>query len=116
MLSFVADENFRREIVLGLRLRRPDLDVVRVQDVGLRTADDPDILDWASRAGRLVLTHDASTMPDLAYARVARGEPMPGVCVVPDDLPTREAIDEIEVLAMCSHDREWVGRVVYVPL
>lgn len=41
MLRRVSDENFNGDIVRGLRLRRPDLDLVRAQDVGLEGADDP---------------------------------------------------------------------------
>ena len=35
MLRLLADENFHGDIVRGLLLRQPDLDLVRVQDVGL---------------------------------------------------------------------------------
>lgn len=41
MLRFAADENFNADIVRGLRRRLPELDIVRVQDVGLSGADDP---------------------------------------------------------------------------
>ena len=47
MLRFVADENFNNNIVRGLLLRQPELDIVRVQDVGLTSADDPIVLEWA---------------------------------------------------------------------
>jgi hypothetical protein len=32
MLRLVADENFNGDIVRGLLLRQPDLDIVRAQD------------------------------------------------------------------------------------
>lgn len=35
MLRLLADENFNGDIVRGLLLQKPDLDVIRVQDVGL---------------------------------------------------------------------------------
>ena len=35
MLRFVADENFNNNIVRGLLRRQPELDLVRIQDVGL---------------------------------------------------------------------------------
>ena len=40
MLAFLRDENFKGDIVRGLRHQRPELDLVRVQDVGLSGADD----------------------------------------------------------------------------
>ena len=36
MLLLVSDENFNNDIVRGLLRRKPDLDIVRVQDVGWR--------------------------------------------------------------------------------
>ena len=41
MLRLLSDENFNGDIVRGLFLRQPNLDLLRVQDVGLREADDP---------------------------------------------------------------------------
>lgn len=73
MLLLVADENFNNDIVRGLLRKKPDLDIVRVQEVGLRGADDPAILEWAANEGRVVLTHDAATMTYYAYERVRAG-------------------------------------------
>jgi predicted nuclease of predicted toxin-antitoxin system len=64
MLRLLADENFNGDIVRGLLLRQPTLDVVRVQDVGLIGTDDSEILAWAAENNRIVLTHDRATMPD----------------------------------------------------
>jgi predicted nuclease of predicted toxin-antitoxin system len=63
MLRLLADENFNGDIVRALLLRQPDLDIVRVQDVGLAGLDDPDILDWAAANDRIILTHDRATLP-----------------------------------------------------
>ncbi len=40
MLRFVADENFNSQIVRGLLLQRGNMDIVRLQDVGLGGAGD----------------------------------------------------------------------------
>jgi hypothetical protein len=55
MLRLVADENFNNNIVRGLLRREPDLDIVRVQDVGLSGVDDPTVLEWAAQEGRVLL-------------------------------------------------------------
>jgi len=81
MLRLLADENFNGDIVRGLSSRQPDLDLVRVQDVGLGGADDPDVLAWAADNSRIVLTHDRATMSDHAYERAAAGEGMAGVFI-----------------------------------
>ena len=48
---FLADENIDSDLILGLRRTVDDIDVVRVQDVGLRTVGDPEILQWAAGEG-----------------------------------------------------------------
>lgn len=73
MLSFLTDENFDSRILDGLLLRKPDIGVVRAQDVGLERQEDPIVLDWAAERGRILLTHDVSTMTAFAYDRVRRG-------------------------------------------
>jgi hypothetical protein len=53
MLNLLSDENFNGDIVRGLFLRQPQLNLLRVQDVGLQTIDDPTILAWAASNGRI---------------------------------------------------------------
>ena len=109
MLRLLADENFSGEIVRGLRLRGDDLDLERVQDVGLTSAEDPAVLAWAAAHGRILLTHDRATMPSFAYERVVAGEPMAGVIVVSDRMPVRNVIDELDLIDRCSRQDKWRG-------
>lgn len=116
MLPLAADENFNNAIVRGLLRRNPDLDIVRVQDVGLSGADDRTILDWAASAGRVLLTHDVSTITRYAYERVEARLPMPGVFEVSRKVPIRAAIEDILLIAEYSLEGEWEGQVRYLPL
>jgi hypothetical protein len=115
-LNFLTDEDFDNDITRALFERLLGLDLVRAQDVGLRGAADPEILERAAREGRILLTHDASTMKPYAYSRVASGQPMPGVFVVSQVKPLRVIIEHLVLLAECSLDGEWDGRVRHVPL
>ena len=116
MLRFLVDENFNGNIVRGLLRRRPTLQLLRVQDVGLGEEDDPTILEWASRENCILLTHDRATMPDFAYQRIIAGQSMPGVFVVNDRLSVRQVIDELLLLDEASETSEWAGIVLYLPL
>ncbi|MFP4099435.1 DUF5615 family PIN-like protein [Coleofasciculus sp.] len=115
-MKLLSDENFHGDIVRGLFLCQPNLDLVRIQDIGLRAVDDPAILDWAAANNRIVLTHDRATMPNFAYERLARGEEMSGLFVVNDRMPIRQVIDELLLLIDCSQQSEWKGIVLYLPL
>jgi hypothetical protein len=116
VLKLAADENFNNNIVRGLLRRNPRIDVARVQDVGLSGADDPTVLAWAADEGRVLLTHDVTTMTHYAYERVQAGEPMPGVFEVARMVPIGLAIADILLLAECSIEEEWAGQVRYLPL
>jgi len=116
MLRLAADENFNNNIVRGLLRRKPELDIVRVQDVGLSGANDPTVLEWAAREGRVLLTHDVSTITRYAYERVEAHQPMPGVFEVSRAVLIRRAIEDILLLAECSLEGEWEGQVRYLPL
>jgi predicted nuclease of predicted toxin-antitoxin system len=116
VLRWAIDEDFNGRIVRGLLRRVRTLDLVRIQDVGLSGASDADVLEFAADDKRLLLTHDARTMPLRAYARVMAGNPMPGVVVCGQDVPIRQAIEDIILLDEASDAGEWDGVVMYLPL
>ncbi len=116
MLQFLADEDFNRVIVDGLLARKPDLDIVRAQDVGLARMIDPVVLTWAAERGRVLLTHDVRTMTRFTYERIRAGLPCPGVFVVPQTAPVGRIIDDLLVVAAGSLPNEWEGQVRYLPL
>ncbi len=116
MLLLIADENFNNDIVRGLLRRKSDLDIVRVQDVGLSGADDATILEWAAQENRVMLTHDVTTITKYAYERVQAGKRMPGVFEVSRSVPVGVAIEDILWLVECCLEGEWEGQVRYLPL
>jgi hypothetical protein len=116
MIRLAADENFNNDVVRGVRRRNVGVDILRVQDADLSGADDPAVLEWAAQTGRVLLTHDVSTMTRYAYDRVRDGKPMPGVFEVGRHVPIGVAIEEIVLLAECSREGEWEGQVRYLPL
>jgi hypothetical protein len=115
MLRLAADENFDGDIVRGLRLRVRHLDLLRVQDTEISGAPDQEVLDWAAKQARVLLTHDFDTLISDAWSRVAAGLPMPGVVAVPQDIATGAAIEELELLTLASLDGEWEGHVLFLP-
>lgn len=116
MLRMLSDEDVPGDIIQGLRQRQPGLDMIRVQEVGLMHTPDPDILEWAAREGRQICTRDRRTMTRHAYERVAQGLPMPGVFVIPEELPVGKAVKELELIALLSDSDEWRDRVIFLPL
>jgi hypothetical protein len=62
-----------------------------------------------------LLTHDVNTLTAFAYDRIAAGLPMPGVFEVPLSVPIKVVIEDILLLAECSVEGEWDGKVSYLP-
>lgn len=116
MIALLTDEDVDGRIIRGALRKYPTLDLVRAQDVGLSGQGDPTVLDWAARAGRVVVTHDGATMPRHAYARVGDGLPMPGVLHVARSMPIGQAIEEIMLVAECYSPDECEDQVVFLPL
>jgi hypothetical protein len=100
----------------GVLRQAPDVDIVRVQDIGLSGADDPTVLVWGAEAERIILTHDVVTMITFAYQRIEAGLSMPGLFEVNRRISVGLAIEEIILIAECSLESEWEGQVRFLPL
>jgi len=116
MIRFAADEDFDNDIIRALKRRISDTDIVRVQDADLSGTADAVVLAWAAGEGRVLLTHDASTMSFHALERLRVDESMPGVIVAHQRLPIGDVIEDLVLIATCSTPEEWAGRVYFLPL
>ena len=70
MLSLVADENFNYDILRGVMGQFPEVDLVTLEEWGLRGITDPDLLAWAAEPPRMsffspkgVLIESSATEP-----------------------------------------------------
>ncbi len=116
MIRFLADEDFNNDILRALRRRRPAVDILRVQDVGLSGQPDPVVLAWAAEQGRVLLTHDAATLVGHAFGRVSAGQAMPGGLIASQSAAIAAVIADLELVVEVTDGAEWSGRVVYLPL
>ncbi|MEW6128039.1 MAG: DUF5615 family PIN-like protein [Acidobacteriota bacterium] len=116
MLQLLIDQDFDHDILRGLSRRVLNLDVITAHQVGLSNASDLELLEYAASENRLLLTHDLKTMPEHAATRLAENQPMTGIIVVPRSLTINQAIDELEIIALCSETAEWHKRICILPL
>ncbi|MBX3244164.1 MAG: DUF5615 family PIN-like protein [Acidobacteria bacterium] len=115
-MKFLTDEDLRGQITEGILARLPELDLVRVQDVGLRSANDALVLEFAASENRILISQDVRTMIVHAKARLLAGKPMPGLLLIPDSIPIGIAIESVITVAECSLEGEWDGKIQYLPL
>jgi hypothetical protein len=114
MLPLLSDEDLRGAIVDGLRRHFPDIDLVRVQDVGLIQSPDPRILQYAAEHRRVVVTHDRNTMVSRARDRIDSGQAMAGVVVVEQLINIGKAIQELGTLAQAGEPGDLDGQILFL--
>ena len=116
MVPLLIDENFNHRILRGLKRRLPALDYVLVQETEVFQQEDPQVLDWAVAHNCVIITHDVNTMTKYAYQRLEAGQPLPGVVIIPKELPIGSAIEELSVLLACSQPEEFPNRIIHLPI
>ena len=79
-------------------------------------ADDPAVLEWAAQEGRIVLTHDISTLVSFAFERIASGRSMPGIFAARSSGSIGAIIEDLVLLTECSVEGEWQDHVRFLPL
>ncbi len=110
------DENFNGIIVRQLLRKYPNLDLMRVQDSNVYGLADDIVLEWAAAEGRILLTHDLSTMPYYAYLRINSGISMPGLFAISETAPFNQVVDDLILIIEGSEPDEWKDLVEYLPL
>jgi predicted nuclease of predicted toxin-antitoxin system len=96
-VKFLADENLRRAIVLGLRRREPSVSFVQAYEAGSRGKDDPTVLQLAAEQNRILVSHDVRTLPRHFRHFIIR-QASPGVFLVPQQLPLSSAIEQLALI------------------
>jgi hypothetical protein len=115
MLRLLIDQDIDHDIPRGLIRRIPRVDVVTAFEIGLSKATDPELLTWAAQEGRIIVTHDRTTMPIHAANLMSKGENIAGLFVVLRRLPLHQVIDDLELMITCSENDEWVNVIRYLP-
>jgi hypothetical protein len=73
------------------------------------------VLDATAREGRILVTHDQSTMP-AEFAEFIENRSHPGVIVAPQHLPTSVVAQDLLLIWGASDAEEWVNRICYLPI
>lgn len=114
MLPLLSDEDLKNAIVARLQLHFPEIDLVRVQDVGLMQTPDPVILEYAASHHRVIVTHDRNTMTGHAQDRMGQGLLMTGLIVLGQFLNIGKAIQEVGTLALAGGPGDLDGQILYL--
>lgn len=112
MLRAYADENVVAPLVEALRRR--GMDVVTVQELGRREADDTELLDEALLDERLMLTNDTDFLA-IAAGRSSRSEPFAPIIYWPQQQRRIGDLVSALIALASNHDySELLGQVVFL--
>jgi hypothetical protein len=90
---------------------------VRAQDVReISGKDDRALLRFATAEGRVVVTHDLSTMIPAMQEQMRIELRCAPIVIAPDSLPVGAAVDDLLVLDGCATEADWAAGVIYMPL
>lgn len=114
-IKFLADEDLRRAIVLGVRRREPSLSFLQAADVGVAGKDDPTVLKIAANEGRILVSHDVRTMPRY-FRGFINAQSSPGLVLIPQRLKSAIAIEHLLIIGLASEAEEWINQICHLPL
>lgn len=115
MLRLLIDQDLDHDILRGFIRRIPQIDVVTAFEIGMSEATDRELLTWAAQEGRIIVTHDRTTMPTHASNLMGEGKNIAGLFVVLRRLPLHQVIEDLELMITCSENDEWVNVIRYLP-
>ena len=113
-IRFQADADLNQIIVSAVLRRVPAIDFRTATTAGLAGLKDHEVLALAARDGRILVTHDQSTMPR-HFGEFVRLQRSPGLIVVPQHLPVGEVADDLILIWTATQAREWTDRIAFLP-
>jgi predicted nuclease of predicted toxin-antitoxin system len=115
-VRFLADADLNKAIVTGVLRREPSVDFLTAQAAGLRGMKDPAVLALAAQQQRVLVSHDAGTMPHHFRKFREGGSPCSGIFLIPQSLDIGTAIEELLIIWLVSEAAEWNNRMEWLPL
>jgi hypothetical protein len=120
-LTFVLDEHLRGPLWQAIQRHNQSgglpIDAVRVgdsADLPLGTRD-PEILQWAERHGRILVSLDRHTMPNHLKNHLLLGRHSPGVLLVDASCTMSAIVSALELAAHAGNPIDYADQTSYVP-
>lgn len=107
-IRFLADADLNKNIVRGVLMQAPEVDFkVTLELQGL---PDSQVLAYAAREGRSLVTHDLRTMP-VHFGEFIQTQNSPGVFIIYQNISVRRAIDKLILTWAASEAEEYINSI-----
>ena len=114
-IRFQADADFNEDIVTGVLRREPGVDFQTAEKAALRGLNDHQVLTFAAKEGRILVSHNRRTMP-YHFANFISASTSPGLLIVSQKTDPLIAIEELILIWAASEAEEWINIICAVPL
>jgi hypothetical protein len=114
-VRFQADADLHQMIITALVRCQSGVDFQTATAAGLAGLLDPQVLERAATEGRVLVSHDQSTMPQ-HFAAFIQNQPSAGLLIIPQHLSYAVVVEELLLIWVASEAEEWINRIAYLPL
>jgi hypothetical protein len=114
-IRFLADADLNHAIVKGVRGREPALDLMSAAEAHPEGLSDLEVIVFAASQGRILISHDTSTLPTHFIGHLRTGGSSPGVFLVRQRVSCGEPIEALLTIWSASNAAEWVDQIYYLP-
>ena len=111
---FLADVDLKRAIVDGVLRRDHNVDFKIAQQASLDGMADPEVLAFAALEGRVLVTHDVTTMPS-HFEEFVRQRQSPGVIITPQHMPVGQVIEALLLVVNAGNEADLRNCVLLLP-
>lgn len=99
----------------GLLRWNPNLEIVQASPT-LTETPDPELLEWATQNGYILISEDRNTLVGFYYERLKAELHSEGVFILRRGASLGEIIESLKLLIELSTAEEWSNQVTYIPL
>jgi hypothetical protein len=114
-IRFQADNDLKFAIVKAVRKREPAIDFASALESGLDGVSDPELLKWAARDNRILVSHDRRTMLNHFRNHLAAGKHSPGLIIVAQGTPIGSILEGIILFWAATDPQEWRDQAYHLP-
>lgn len=113
-IRFQADSDLNQVIVKALLRLEPAIDFQTAHDANLRGALDPEVLAYAAKEGRVLVSHDITTMPR-HFGEFIQSADSAGVLVAVQEAQIQKIVEDLLLIWMVDEAEDWVNRIRILP-
>lgn len=113
-IRFQADADLHVPIIKGLRRREPSIDFATAHETGLVGLNDSAVLALAASNGRVLVSHDVSTIPE-EFSLFIQERTSSGVILISQELSYRQAIEGLLRVWLNTQAEDWQNILTFLP-